>query len=127
MGSQEPPPGQATNISLWEISSQKLDPMRTSWDNKSMIKLFFSLLFFSYAASADDGVKELAAANAADQEAIYKLSSQVLGEVKGKNSESLQKTFIKAQGDPEKLLQSLSPELQKKIRELAGRVEERQK
>lgn len=65
--------------------------------------------------------------NAADEDRLYEISSQVLGEVKGNNEAALSNTINKAQQNPEAFYNSLSPEAQKKIRELAGSIEERQK
>lgn len=72
-------------------------------------------------------VKDVTGGNKMDQETIYKLASQILGEVKGNDSVGLKEALANAQKDPQKFLQSLSPELQKQIRELAGRIEDRQK
>ncbi|KYG65745.1 hypothetical protein AZI86_01325 [Bdellovibrio bacteriovorus] len=72
-------------------------------------------------------VQDVTGGNKMDQEAIYKLASQVLGEVKGNDSAALKEALANAQKDPQKFLQTLSPELQKQIRELAGRIEDRQK
>lgn len=62
-----------------------------------------------------------------DQEAIYILSNQIQGEVKGNDAAALKKALASAQKDPQKFLETLSPELQKQIRELAERIEDRQK
>ena len=72
-------------------------------------------------------VKDVTGGDKMDQDAIYKLAAQVLGEVKGSDSAALKEALANAQKDPQKFLQTLSPELQKQIRELAGRIEDRQK
>ena len=75
----------------------------------------------------DAQVKDVTGGNKMDQEAIYKLASQILGEVKGNDPNALKQALANAQKDPQKFLETLTPELQKQIRELAGRIEDRQK
>lgn len=65
--------------------------------------------------------------NATDENTLYEISAQVLGEIKGKNEAALTNTVNRAQQNPEAFYQSLSPEAQRKIRELAGSIESRQK
>lgn len=65
--------------------------------------------------------------NPADEARLYEIAAQVLGDIKGKSDTELANAVSKAQNNPDGLYKSLSPETQKKIRELAGSIEARQK
>lgn len=79
------------------------------------------------ALEAAEKVNSVTGGDAIDQETIYKISAQVLGDIQGKDPSSLEKTLLQAQKDPEAFMKSLSPDVQKQIRDLAGKVEDRKK
>lgn len=74
------------------------------------------------AKEADARVQELTSSKA-NQDAIYKLSADALGDMKGKSPEELMQLIAEAQKDPQAFFKKLPPATQKKIRELASQIE----
>lgn len=66
-------------------------------------------------------IKEMAG-SAQNEQDLFELSSDVLGNMQGKSIEEITALLEKASKDPESFAQGLSPQQQKKIKELASRL-----
>jgi histidyl-tRNA synthetase len=73
------------------------------------------------AAAVEQHVKTLSGSPENEQE-MYNLASEVLGNMKDKSPEEMQKLLQDAQKNPEAFLNSWSPEQQKKLKELSERI-----
>ncbi|WP_413574769.1 hypothetical protein ACLVWU_11115 [Bdellovibrio sp. HCB290] len=60
--------------------------------------------------------------NSANEQELYNLASDVLGNMKGLSSEQLAQVIQQAQKDPEGFLKTWSPEQRKKLENLAERM-----
>ena len=78
------------------------------------------------AASVQQQVKALSG-NAAQEQEIYNLASDVLGQMKGKSIPEIEKALQEAQTNPEKFAQGWTPEQQAKLKDLANRLPAAQK
>ncbi len=78
------------------------------------------------AAAVEQHVKSVAGSAANEQE-MYNLAAQVLGNMKDKSPEEMQKIIEQAQKNPEAFLNSWTPEQQKKLKEISERIPAAQK
>ena len=72
-------------------------------------------------AKAAEKIKSLAGSAANEQE-MYGLASDVLGNMKGLTQEQMMQVIQQAQKDPEGFLKTWSPEQRKKLEDLSGRL-----
>lgn len=68
-----------------------------------------------------DQVKALAGSSAEEQE-IYKLAAEVLGNMKGQSVDDMKQTLEKAQSNPEAFANSWTPEQLAKLKSLSERL-----
>ncbi|WP_413581812.1 hypothetical protein [Bdellovibrio sp. HCB288] len=73
------------------------------------------------ASKASEQVKAITG-NSANEQELYNLAADVLGNMKGLTSEQLEQVIKQAQKDPEGFLKTWSPEQRKKLEGLAERV-----
>ncbi|MGE0632324.1 MAG: hypothetical protein AB7O96_07955 [Pseudobdellovibrionaceae bacterium] len=72
------------------------------------------------AIATDNNVKSLAGSNA-DEQAIYELAADVLGNMKGKSPEELSKAVAEGNLNPAGFANSWTPEQKKKLSEISNR------
>lgn len=75
----------------------------------------------SAATTADGKVKGLAG-TAADEQAIYELAAEVLGNMKGKTPEQMSKVVGDADSNPAGFAETWTPEQKKKLKEISDRI-----
>ena len=73
------------------------------------------------AAAVEQHVKTLSG-SPENEQAMYNLAAEVLGNMKDKSPEEMQKILQEAQKNPEAFLNSWSPEQQKKLKDLSERI-----
>ncbi len=78
------------------------------------------------AAAVEKHVKEISG-NPQNEQEMYNLAAQVLGNMKDMKPEEMQKMLEQAQKDPEAFMKSWTPEQQKKLKELSERIPAGQK
>jgi len=78
------------------------------------------------AAAVEKQVKELAGSEANEQE-IYNLAADVLGNMKDLTPEQMTQLLQEAQNDPQGFASKFSPEQRRKLKELAERIPAAQK
>ncbi|UYL07791.1 hypothetical protein B9G69_012120 [Bdellovibrio sp. SKB1291214] len=66
-------------------------------------------------------VKSISGGGANEQD-MYSLAADVMGNMKGMSQEQIMQTMQQAQKDPEAFLKTWSPEQRKKLEELSGRL-----
>lgn len=75
----------------------------------------------SEAGKAAAQVKSISGGGANEQD-MYSLAADVMGNMKGMSQEQIMKTMEQAQKDPEAFLKTWSPEQRKKLEEISGRL-----
>lgn len=80
----------------------------------------------SEAAKVEAHVKSISGSAANEQE-MYNLAAEVLGNMKDQSPEEMQKMLQEAQQNPEAFLKSWSPEQQRKLKEISERIPAAQK
>ena len=73
------------------------------------------------AAKVTSGVSELAG-NKENEQEIYELASEVLGNFKGMNIEQMKEALLKAQNNPEKFASKWTPEQKKRLSEISKKL-----
>jgi len=80
------------------------------------------------AREADQFALKAVGGDTNDRDQLYQISSQILEQLTKENNQDpqkMQEQLLKATQNPEQFYKKLSPEVQNKIKEVAGRVEQR--
>lgn len=73
-------------------------------------------------AQAQDKQVQSVGGSAANQDEIYKMSADILGNMKGMSVDDINKVLAQAQANPEAFAKTWTPEQLKKLQELAAKI-----